>query len=47
MKGACTEIRMLMEKNSSNLFTRAANEVHVGIKVSLSKNVVTLGKEAN
>lgn len=26
-----------MEKNSSNLFTRAANEVRVGIKVSLQK----------
>lgn len=38
---------MLMEKNNSNLFARAASEMHVGIKVSLSKNVVTLGKEVN
>ena len=39
---------MLMEvKNSSKLFTRAANEMHMGIKVSLSKNVGTLGKEVN
>lgn len=37
-----------MEKNSSNLFTRADNEMYVGIKASLSlKNVVTLGKEVN
>lgn len=36
-----------MEKNNSNLFTRADSEMHMGIKASLSKNVVTLGKEVN
>lgn len=39
MKRACTEIRILMEENSSKFFTRAASEMHMGIKVSLFKNV--------
>lgn len=32
------------EKNISKLFTRAANEMHMGVRVSLFKNVGTLGK---
>jgi len=36
MKRVCTEIRLLMEDKNS-LFTRAANEMHMGIGVPLQK----------
>lgn len=47
MKTACTEIRMWMEENSSKLLIGAADEMRMGIKTCLFKNVATLGKEVN